>query len=244
MVTSWRQRKPMNSWFQTTEAGIRVHWLPVDYSNRMTYPERIRAFLRFAIEATRKATSLEGDVVFATSTPLTIAIPGVIAARKIGVPLVFEVRDLWPELPIAVGAIRNPFVKWLGRRLELFAYRNSASIIALSPGMRDGVVGAGVPADRVFVIPNSADLTSFRRNGKDRQHWRRQLGVSESEVLVAYAGTLGKINGVSYLVYVAQELRWRRRYNGHRNINCHATEPGARNALAQSTVSPHRQPRL
>ena len=142
MITSWREDDGRKGWFETAEAGIKVHWLPVPYSNKMGFKERISAFFRFAWGAARKAASLPADVVFATSTPLTIALPGVYAARRQKAPMVFEVRDLWPELPIAIGALKNPFLQFMARQLELFAYRNSKAIVALSPGMRDGVESA------------------------------------------------------------------------------------------------------
>jgi len=90
-----------------------------------------------------KARKISCDVVFATSTPLTIGIPGVFSAKKHKVPLVFEVRDLWPELPIAVGVIKNPVVIKLLKIFECWIYKNSAKIIALSPGMADGILSTG-----------------------------------------------------------------------------------------------------
>ena len=108
MITSWRDPDGRNSWFSTNEDGINVHWLPVPYSNSMSYSQRLFSFFRFAILSARKAASLPADVVFATSTPLTIVLPAFYASRCQSVPMVFEVRDLWPELPIAMGALRNP----------------------------------------------------------------------------------------------------------------------------------------
>ena len=73
MVTSWRSddgRSP--EWFVTDESGIKTHWLPVPYSNHMSYRERISAFFRFAFLAMSKAKELGGDVIFATSTPLSL----------------------------------------------------------------------------------------------------------------------------------------------------------------------------
>jgi UDP-N-acetylglucosamine:LPS N-acetylglucosamine transferase len=123
MVTTWRTETAHDDWFHTTESGIQVHWLPVSYSNSKTYTQRIRAVLSFAIQACRKAVDLKGDLIFATSTPLTIAIPGIYASWRNRLPMVFEVRDLWPELPIAVGALRSPVLKWLARKFERFTYR-------------------------------------------------------------------------------------------------------------------------
>ena len=75
--------------------------------------------------------------------------------------MVFEVRDLWPELPIAVGALKNPFSIALARYLEAFAYRNSERIVALSPGMKRGIARTGYPDSSITVIPNGADFDFF-----------------------------------------------------------------------------------
>ena len=142
VITANVNRCPENSAEPEVIDGIRVHWLPVAYSNQMSYLMRIVAFFKFAVLAARQARKVGGDIVFATSTPLTIAIPGVITSRSLKIPMVFEVRDLWPEMPIAMGALRNPVSKFLARALERFAYRHSSHIIALSPGMAKGVAGA------------------------------------------------------------------------------------------------------
>src|SRR5659263_693161 len=95
MVTSDRNgASDRPKWRETEAAGIHVHWTPVHYENAMVYGDRVRAFVRFAWRAGRRAASLRPDVVFATSTPLTIALPGAYAAWRSRVPMVFEVRDL------------------------------------------------------------------------------------------------------------------------------------------------------
>lgn len=207
MVTTLRDAAPheRRRWSVREVAGIHVHSLPVPYSNRMTYSRRIAAFARFAFEAAREASRLGGDIVYATSTPLTIAIPAVRAARAHRIPMVFEVRDLWPEIPVAVGALRNPVMIAMARRLERFAYMNAAHIVALSDGMRDGIVAAGQAASRITVIPNACDREMFDvgdgpgRDIRGRYEW---LG---DRPLVLYTGTLGLINGVTYMVHLAAE---------------------------------------
>lgn len=207
LITSWREDDDRKDWFTTEESGVQVHWLPVEYSNSMSYTERIQAFLRFALGSSARAASIPADLVFATSTPLTIAIPAVYAARCQSIPMVFEVRDLWPELPIAIGAIKSPVVRFLAKSLESFAYSQSQSIITLSPGMRDGVVSSGYPSDKVYVIPNSADLDRFFPNQVARSRFRKKYGIAEDKVLIVYTGTFGRINGVDYLVRLAERLK-------------------------------------
>lgn len=207
MVTSWREESKEKNWYISDVEGMRVHWLPVPYSNLSNYGSRIFAFFRFAVAAARRAASLKGDVIFATSTPLTISLPAVYAARHKRVPMVFEVRDLWPELPIAIGALRNPVSKWVARRLEKFSYANAARIVALSPGMAEGIATVGYPKNCISVVPNSSDLDLFQRDSVRGREFRRQLGIADDKILVGYAGTLGRINGISYLVRIAAELK-------------------------------------
>jgi glycosyltransferase involved in cell wall biosynthesis len=206
MVTSDQHPDPgAPPWRETYEAGIRVLWAAVAYDNVMGYAARIRAFLTFAWRAAHKAAELRGDVVFATSTPLTIALPAVWAARRAKCPMVFEVRDLWPAVPIAIGALRNPVLKAAARWLERFAYRNAARVVALAPGMAAHVVATGYPADRVAVIPNGCDLDVFagdalRRGLRERYAWLGQ------RPLVVFGGTFGLVNGMDYLVRLAASV--------------------------------------
>ena len=209
MITSHTHAREGDSpeWFETVEDGIRVHWLPVPYSNKMDFKKRLYAFQRFAIGAARRAASIDGDVVFATSGPLTIAIPGIYASWARRIPMVFEVRDLWPEGAIQLGVLTNPVAKWLARQLEKWAYRRAAHVVALSPGMRDGVVATGTPSAKVSVIPNAADLDLFHPL-VDGTAQRRELAF-EGKFSLAYVGTMGVANGLNFVLDAAAELKRR-----------------------------------
>jgi len=206
MVTSDRSARSTR-WRETHEAGVHVHWAPVRYSNHMGFSRRVVAFARFASMAARRAARLPGDLVFATSTPLTIALPAVYAARRQSIPMVFEVRDLWPQGCVAVGSLRSPPAIAAARQLEKFAYRNSRRIIALSEGMKEGVVAAGYPADRVTVIPNGSDLGLFRVAPGTGREFRRRHAWLGDRPLVVYTGALGKVNGVDYLARLAAAVQ-------------------------------------
>lgn len=208
VITSVRKpsKGSFRGWKQTEEAGIRVHWVRVPYSNSMSYPARIRAFFRFAWKSAFKAASLDGDIVFASSTPLTIALPAVYAARRQKIPMVFEVRDLWPELPIAVGAIKGRLPIAAARWLERFAYRNAAQVVAFSEGMKEGVLRTGYPEERVHVIPNGADVYLFDVPAEVGKVFRRQFDWLQDRPLVVYTGAFGFINGVDYLARLAASV--------------------------------------
>lgn len=206
MVTSRRdapQASPV--WLETEEHGIHVHWLPVPYENAMRYRARLDAFRRFAWAAAGRARHLGGDVVFATSTPLTIALPGVYATRRNRVPMVLEVRDVWPEVPIAIGALRDPVSRSAARWLERFAYRHASRIVALSPDMRNSIARRGYPPERITVIPNASDVELFDVGPDPGRALRERYPWLGDRPLVLYAGTLGMVNGLSYLARVAAE---------------------------------------
>lgn len=187
----------------TTEAGFAVHWIDVPYGNEMSYRRRMKAFAHFATAATRLAARLPSDLVFASSTPLTVAVPGICAAARRNVPFVFEVRDVWPEVPIALGALRNPILRRAALRLESIAYKRSEHIIALSPDMASSITSR-FPMARVTVIPNACNLELFSgASAEDVKQLRERHQWLGSRPLVIYAGTLGRVNGVSYIVEMA-----------------------------------------
>jgi glycosyltransferase involved in cell wall biosynthesis len=199
IVTSASRLPPSfsNRLFSTGEIdGIRIRSVRVSYSNYMGYARRILSFGIFMLGATwLAATAGKHDVVLATSTPLTAGIPGFVASRLLRVPFVFEVRDLWPEAAIQMGAIRRHSL--LGRAakgLERFLYRRATEVVALSPGMAEGVRAEGVEAERVHVIPNSSDLDLFSPGPKD-PGLVDEFDLS-GKFVVGYAGAIGPSNAL------------------------------------------------
>lgn len=188
-------------------AGIPTTVIHVPYHNAMPFNQRIRAFFRFSWLASREVIKHKADVVFATSTPLTIAIPGILAKLRHRVPMVFEVRDLWPELPIALGALNNPLAKVAAQGLEWIAYHSSAHIVALSPGMAEGVMRRGISAARISIIPNSCDIDVFDAPMKKGEAIREKLNLRSAQPLIVYAGSFGLIYGLDYFVEIAAAMR-------------------------------------
>ena len=209
LLTSSNETRGQSGWFTRDIEGIQVHSLPIPYSNRQSNAERIRTFFSFAFGAANRARSLGADVVFATSTPLTIALPGILASKLKRVPMVFEVRDLWPEAPVAMGALNSAPVIYGAGLLERLAYRSAAHVVALSPGMKAGVLKQGVAPENVTVIPNASDLELFRP-GLDGREFREKLGL-EDKMLMLYFGTMGEANGLSFVLDGAAELKRRGR---------------------------------
>jgi len=197
----------------------------------MGFTRRLLAFGRFARAAERIVRGLDADLVFATSTPLSVGLPGMKGARHLGVPFVFEVRDLWPELPIAMGIIRNPLLKWYTRRLERRIYFAARHIIALAPGIQEGICRTGYPRERTSMIPNASDLDLFRPDDAPLEDPR--FGPPEDFRLV-FTGAHGLANGLDAVLDAAGEVR-RRGVRGVRFV--FIGEGGQRERLIQRSRS-------
>ncbi len=193
-------------WEVERVAGIEIHRIGVRYDNTLSYRERLVAFTRYAAAAGPRGRSVGGDVVFASSTPLTVAVPGVFAARALRVPFVFEVRDLWPGAVIDLGLLTNPALILAARAVERLAYREAAHIVTLSPGMQDGVLASGVDPARVSMIPNACDFELFDVPSAVGTSWRTENPWLGERPLLAYTGTLGTLNDAGWLVELAEAL--------------------------------------
>ena len=193
-------------WCRGEVDGIDVISLPLAYSNRDSLLRRGWTFLRFALRSVRLALTLDCDLVFATSTPITAVIPGLAAKWLRGKPFVFEVRDLWPELPRALG-LRNPFVLGSMSLLEFLGYRSADACIGLSPGIVEGIRARADERLPVAMIPNGSDLEVFHPAK------RAQLtlpGIGPDDFVAGFTGAHGVANGLDALLDVALELRRRR----------------------------------
>lgn len=190
-----------------TVDGIDVLELALPYSNADGLLKRALTFVRFGLRSVQVAIMEPADLVFATSTPLTSGIPTI--AAKVGRrrKVVFEVRDLWPELPREMGVITNPLVLGAMDVLEWCAYRSADRLVALSPGIRDGIVRRGVDVSRVAVVPNGCDVDLFANPSGGV----RPPGVAPDDLMAIYAGTHGVANGLDAVLDAAAVLKQRGR---------------------------------
>lgn len=188
-----------------TVDGIHVRRLSIPYRNEMSKRERIVSFLNFLVRASAVAARVPADVIYASSTPLTVAVPGIVAKFTQRAPLVAEIRDLWPEVPIKLGYLNNPVAIFLAKQLEKAFYAASSEVVALSPSMADGVKEVA-PKKRVTVIPNASDFERFDVPAEQRAAFRKEQGWGD-DVVAVYAGGFGMSYQLEWLVDLATQLR-------------------------------------
>jgi glycosyltransferase involved in cell wall biosynthesis len=187
--------------------GIDIIEFDLAYSNADGFIKRAGTFVKFALRSIGLALTDRYDVLFATTTPLTAGIPGIAARWLRGKRFVFEVRDLWPDLPRAMGVIRNPLLLWAMGVLEWASYRSAHRLVGLSPGIVDGIAHHGVPLDSIASVPNGCDLDIF---STPVEPWR-PAEVGATDLMAVYAGTHGVANGLDAVLDAAVELKRRDR---------------------------------
>ena len=174
----------------------------------MSYLHRSIVFLKFLWFSILKILSIKGDLVLATSTPLTIGIPALFKKWIQKTPFIFETRDVWPEAVIAIGAINNTIIKKVLYFLEGLIYKNASAIVPLSVDMKRSIVTRYPKLGNkpIEVIENISEIDRFQKGyDKNISVLSKKIGF-KPKFTVLYAGTFGKVNGINYVIKLAQKL--------------------------------------
>lgn len=145
------------------------------------------------------------DVVLSTSPQFFNGLAGYFVSRMKRSPWVLEIRDLWPESILVVGAIKNQHVIRVLEYLEMFAYRKADRIVPVTEAFRRYMIDKGVDEEKIVVIKNGVDL-DFYRDGSGDVELRRQLGI-EGKFVASYFGTHGMAHHLETVLEAAERLR-------------------------------------
>lgn len=197
VITSYSGKSDEPKWKEFKREAIQFYQLNCPYDNKMGFKERIKVFCYFFKESSKKALKVECDVVLATSTPLTIGIPALVMHFFKKKPYIFEVRDVWPGVPIAMGYFKNKIVQKLLYRFEKTIYKHASAIVPLSIGM-DKNIKLRYPNDKSTIIPNISEIGRFQNILKEID-----ITVPIDKKVLLYAGTFGNVNGLSYIIELA-----------------------------------------
>jgi glycosyltransferase involved in cell wall biosynthesis len=122
------------------------------------------------------------------------------------VPLVFEVRDLWPESAVALGELSSPRAIAAAEKLERLLYARASRIVAVTQGIRARLIERRVPPDKLALIPNGANTELFRHDAEGAARLRQELGL-EGAFVALYAGVHGIAQGLETVLEAASLSR-------------------------------------
>jgi len=207
--------EPVNGLRRGQVAGIDVVEIHLPYSNYDSLFKRAWTFVRFALKSIRIAMKEDYDLLFATSTPLTAGIPG-IAMRLLKPyrPFVFEVRDLWPELPRAMG-MKNPFILGGMSLLEKLSYTAMRGGVGLSPGILEGMRRRTPDKTPIELVPNGCDLDLFQPSVGAGDASQLPEGFPPDGLRCVFTGAHGQANGLDAVLDAAKVLQDRGRRDIH-----------------------------
>lgn len=177
--------------------GIQVHYVHIPYDNSFGFMRRLWAYGWFVLKARQVAKKIgTADLAYVMTTPLTTGFIATWIKRKLNIPYYFEVGDLWPDIPIEMGVIKNPALKkWLFSKEKEF-YDQAEKVIALSPDIAANICTK--TATPVEVIPNMADTAFFKPT------FRTEEISHEMPLKILYCGAHGRANHLEFLVEAAR----------------------------------------
>lgn len=190
------------------EHGIVVHRVNTSARLHSGFAGRLWGVLSFMVNSFLTALRIsEVDVVYGTSPPIFQGFTAYLVSRIKRVPFVFEVRDLWPDSMVQIGAVKSPFIVQPARWLESFLYRKATAIIINSPAFEQHIVGKGVEGDRISMVLNGVETSLFDPQAKG-EPLRKRMGF-EGKTIIIYAGAIGVSNDIGTLLDAAKELQER-----------------------------------
>jgi glycosyltransferase involved in cell wall biosynthesis len=178
--------------------NVTVHYLPDYYSQNLGKVQRITTFFKFFNAAKKYVSGLKkADIIYASSTPLSIGWLGHQLSRKYKIPYIFEVRDLWPEVPLALGYLtKNKLITRLIEYRTQKIYEKASAVVVASTGMLQYLECYGV-LEKTTVVTNFSDESLFESI----------VRVQPSTINVVYFGHLGKANHLEYLLLAAEACK-------------------------------------
>ena len=193
--------------FPWVPAGVEIREARVPYDNKMGLARRALSFAQYAGWVVREGLRIDKpDVIWGISTPLTAAWAAAQVARWRRVPWVFEVQDLWPSFPIAMGAVPIALARQQLYRLEKRLYESARHVLPLSPDMARYVTDLGIAPGKVTTVLNGTDLELAARATPEAVATLRQQQNLAGKRVILYAGTFGRANDIPTLVAAAEVL--------------------------------------
>jgi glycosyltransferase involved in cell wall biosynthesis len=180
--------------------GIKLIIINIKTSNKNSFLKRVLGFLSYSLISSYFAFTEKFDVVISSSPPISVGIPGLIAKLFRSKKLVFEVRDLWPEAPIALGFLKNRYLKRFFYSFEAYCYKKADLIIGLSPGIKENIEKR-FEYEKIISVTNSVNFDLFKNKFKNIPEFL--IGKKYA----IYTGNIGEVNNSELLFRAAVKLK-------------------------------------
>lgn len=205
------KRQPLRPYWGRVVQQSDFHGIPVLHTwmprKGRSVAGRLLAWIGFHILSTIVALTVRPvpDVLLVPSPPLTIGVSAWIVALLRRSQFIYIVQEIYPDIAVKLGALRNRTVIRVLEAVERFVYRRASAVTVIAPGMRARLLEKGVPAAKAFMVPNFVDVDDLHPGPKVNP-FSIEHGVAHKFV-VMYAGNLGPAQGLDTFVDAAALLR-------------------------------------
>lgn len=148
------------------------------------------------------------DLVFAVSTPPTQGLLAGKVAKKLKVPFVYSLQDIFPDSLVTTGLSKKDSVLWkIGRKIEDATYRSADRIVVISESFKENVLQKGVPEKKISLISNWIDTDVVKPVAKEDNGLYGEFGIDKNKFTVVYAGNFGAAQGADVVLRAAEAMR-------------------------------------
>lgn len=145
------------------------------------------------------ARHLKPDILHAHS-PILNAFPAITVGRKLGIPVVYEIRAFWEDAAVDHGTQREGGARYrLTRALETHACRQADCVVTICDGLRTDLIGRGIPPEKIYVVPNAVDIEQFHIRSDPDSDLQAELGLSGCKV-IGFLGSYYAYEGLDLLI--------------------------------------------
>lgn len=194
---------------RTNLAGIEVLRVWVKASPNKNFLNRMAFYFSYMFNAIIAGLFLlrnKNDFIYASSPPLFVGGAALILSTIKRIPLVFEVRDLWPESAKDLGELSNPLAITIATKLEEKCYQKSIQIVVVTRGIYEHLKQRGIPEDKLIIIPNGANIDMYTFKPEGRVRVRDELRLNGKFILI-YAGIYGLAYSLETIFETARLLK-------------------------------------
>jgi PEP-CTERM/exosortase A-associated glycosyltransferase len=178
--------------------GLRFYRTPVPAPGR-TGVNELRQVRTVQARIEQLAAELKPDILHAHS-PVLNAIPAIRAGKKLGIPVVYEIRAFWEDAAVDHGTTTEGSLRYRATKaIETWAIKRADHVFTICEGLRADIVGRGIPATKLTVIPNAVDIESFQLSGDADPALREHLGLAGTTV-VGFVGSFYAYEGLDLLL--------------------------------------------
>lgn len=205
MITATRSNQKE---FPSEYLGVKIKWIDAPYGNELGFNMRILMFFKYVLKASYFSLTRDYDLIYCSSTPLTIGIPALLANFFRNKKFVFEARDIWPEIPIAMNIIKNKFLISCLRKLASLCYDKSQFIITLSVDMKSEILrNYNIKSSKIIIAENGSKSSFFVKNDIFKKQFIAKHKLPVKSKILLYPGAFGYVNEVSYLAHLSNYFK-------------------------------------